>query len=77
MNNHEINQLPQEEKPMQLSYRGQSYTCANTIVKMIDTGLTLKFRGAVYSYSVQKAKSLNLCPLSNLTYRGVAYSRSR
>jgi hypothetical protein len=75
MNNHEINQLPQEEKPMQLSYRGQSYTCANTIVKMIDTKLTLEFRGA--AYSVQQAKSLNLCPLSNLTYRGVAYSRSR
>jgi hypothetical protein len=60
---------------MQLSYRGQTYTCANTIFKMIDTGLTLKFRGA--AYSVQKADSLNLLPLSNLTYRGVAYSLSR
>jgi hypothetical protein len=75
--NHELNYLLQEERPMQLSYRGQSYTCYNAIVKTIDTGLTLKFRGAVYSYSVQQAKSLNLCPLSNLTYRGVAYSRSR
>ena len=42
---------------------------------MIDTGLTLKFRGA--AYSVQKADFLNLLPLSNLAYRGAAYSLSR
>ena len=68
-------QLLQEERPMQLTYRGQSYTSVNTIFQMIDTGLTLKFRGA--AYSVQKADSLNLLPLSNITYRGIAYGLSR
>jgi hypothetical protein len=57
---------------MQLTYRGQTYTRANATLKMIDTGLTANFRGA--AYSVQRADFFKIRPMSNLTYRGVAYT---
>ena len=56
---------------MQLTYRGQNYTLANTAVDMIDTGLTATFRGA--AYSLQRATLRQMDPIATLTYRGVTY----
>ena len=56
---------------MQLTYRGTTYTPANSTVEMNDTGLMATFRGA--AYSLQRAASLNLRPRPQLTYRGVRY----
>jgi hypothetical protein len=56
---------------MQLTYRGITYTPANSTVEMADTGLMATFRGA--AYSLKQSASLKLRPLPPLTYRGVAY----
>ena len=56
---------------MQLTYRGQTYTCDNHTVEMMETGLKGLYRGT--AYSLQRGLGYSQHEGVYLKYRGVAY----
>jgi hypothetical protein len=58
---------------MQLTYRGQSYETSAIAIDVIPTGETATFMGRPY---VRKQFAVaGQQPLTELTYRGIRYSR--
>ncbi len=59
---------------MKLSFLGQSYEASTPAIEATETGETLTFRGKSYSQK-QYNTSQRQQPASEMTYRGVHYSR--
>ena len=59
---------------MKLSFLGQSYDAANLAIEVTETGETATFLGKPYARK-QYTVSQRQRPASEMTYRGVRYSR--
>lgn len=54
---------------MKLSYRGIQYNVAPVSTSVVDSGLTAKYRGCLYT--VPQATNVPVMPVQMLRYRGI------
>lgn len=61
---------------MELTYRGHRYQTPSLPIKECGTEFPCKYRGAAYQLKLRQTSVAGAPQSVNLTYRGVAYTRT-